>query len=314
MTFISTAGVFDGTKESGPYTEFDAPNPINTYGATKFEAEKLVAGILEKYYIIRAGWMVGGGADKDHKFVARILSQVREGRTTIHAVGDKFGTPTYTYDFAQNMLELVETPFYGRYHMACLGEGSRYQDVALEIVDFYGRRDVSVVPVTSDAFVDDYPAPRPRSEMMRNRMLELRGMNRMRRGAKDEYLELRLPPLAGLAMAGAATSRPPARTRSRLGTARSQRWRPLARDPERYGFSQRAVFHEGLDVVRSARRGRRGRGRGAASRYLRERPPTRGNHRDATSIAQEVGSQSLRWGREEKDEARLDTIVRVPPR
>ena len=73
--------------------------------------------------------------------------------------------------------------------MACQGEGSRY-DVAREIVNFFGRGDVEVVPVTSDAFADEYPAPRPRSEMMRNYMLELRGLNRMRpwREALTEYL------------------------------------------------------------------------------------------------------------------------------
>ena len=98
MVFISTAGVFDGTK-TGAYTEFDQPNPINTYSASKYEAEKLVSSILDRYYIIRAGWMVGGGNGKDHKFVARILEQVRQGRTEIYAVGDKYGTPTYTYDF-----------------------------------------------------------------------------------------------------------------------------------------------------------------------------------------------------------------------
>ena len=130
-----------------------------------------------------------GGIDRDHKFVAKVIDQIRAGATTIRAVTDKLGTPTYTSDFAQNMLELIETPFYGRYHMACLGEGSRY-DVAREIVDFYGRHDVDVVPVTSDAFADEYPAPRPRSEMMRNHMLELRGLNRMRpwREALREYL------------------------------------------------------------------------------------------------------------------------------
>ncbi|HET7029289.1 MAG TPA: sugar nucleotide-binding protein, partial [Candidatus Limnocylindrales bacterium] len=82
-------------------------------------------------------------------------------------------------------------PYVGRYHMACLGEGSRF-DVAREIVDFFGRTDVEVVPVTSDAFLDKYPAPRPRSEMMRNYMLELRDMNRMRdwRVALRDYLSV----------------------------------------------------------------------------------------------------------------------------
>ena len=190
MTFISTAGVFDGTKESGPYTEFDAPNPINTYGATKFEAEKLVAGILEKYYIIRAGWMVGGGADKDHKFVARILSQVREGRTTIHAVGDKFGTPTYTYDFAHCLLGLMHSEVYGLYHMVCGGDGSRF-DVAARILEVLGRDDIELVEVDSEFFAEEFPSNRPRSEIMRNMALDLQGMNTMRPWpeALAEYLE-----------------------------------------------------------------------------------------------------------------------------
>jgi dTDP-4-dehydrorhamnose reductase len=189
LVYISTAGVFDGEKLDGPYDEFDTPRPINIYGKSKFEGERLVLRLVPQHFVIRAGWMVGG-IDRDHKFVAKVIDQLRAGATTIRAVTDKLGTPTYTLDFAQNMLELVETPFYGRYHMACLGEGSRY-DVAREIVDFYGRHNVSVVPVTSEAFADDYPAPRPRSEMMRNYMLELRGMNRMRpwREALREYLE-----------------------------------------------------------------------------------------------------------------------------
>jgi dTDP-4-dehydrorhamnose reductase len=189
MVYISTAGVFDGEKVDGWYDEFDTARPINVYGRSKFEGELLVLRLVRRHFVIRAGWMVGG-IDRDHKFVAKVIDQLRAGATTIRAVTDKLGTPTYTRDFAQNMLELIETPFYGRYHMACLGEGSRY-DVAREIVDFYGRHDVNVVPVTSEAFADEYPAPRPRSEMMRNYMLELRGMNRMRpwREALREYLQ-----------------------------------------------------------------------------------------------------------------------------
>jgi len=188
LVYISTAGVFDGEKDDGPYDEFDIARPINVYGRSKYEGELLVLRLVRKSFVIRAGWMVGG-IDRDHKFVAKIIDQLRSGATTIRAVTDKFGTPTYTRDFAENLLELVESSFYGRYHMACLGEGSRY-DVAQEIVAFYGRDDVEVVPVTSEAFADQYPAPRPRSEMMRNYMLELRGMNRMRpwRQALREYL------------------------------------------------------------------------------------------------------------------------------
>ena len=189
LVYISTAGVFDGEKKDGPYTEFDEARPINIYGRSKYEGEVLVQRLVPRSFVVRAGWMVGG-VDRDHKFVAKVVDQLRNGSLSIRAVTDKLGTPTYTQDFAQNLLELVATKYYGLYHMACLGEGSRY-DVAREIVGFYRRGDVEVVPVSSDTFALQYPAPRPRSEMMRNYMLDLRGMNRMRpwRIALRAYLE-----------------------------------------------------------------------------------------------------------------------------
>jgi dTDP-4-dehydrorhamnose reductase len=188
MVFISTAGVFDGTKV-GPYTEFDQPRPINTYGATKFEAEKLVSSMLDRYYIVRAGWMVGGGDGKDHKFVARILEQVRDGRTTIYAVGDKFGTPTYTYDFGRCLLNLIDSELYGLYHMACGGQGNRF-DIAAKILQILGREDVALVEVDSAFFEEEFPSNRPRSEIMRNMALDLQGMNLMRpwEVALEEYI------------------------------------------------------------------------------------------------------------------------------
>jgi dTDP-4-dehydrorhamnose reductase len=190
LVYISTAGVFDGEKTDGAYTEFDDARPINVYGRSKFEGERIVPRLVPESFVVRAGWMVGG-ASKDHKFVAKVIGQLRDGARSIRAVTDKLGTPTYTADFALNLLELVDTRFYGLYHMACLGDGSRY-DVAREIVSFYGRDDVEVEPVSSEAFVADYPAPRPRSEMMRNHMLDLRDMNRMRpwQVALREYLTI----------------------------------------------------------------------------------------------------------------------------
>ena len=187
LVYISTAGVFDGEKLT-PYTEFDEARPINVYGRSKYEGEVLVLRLAPRSFVVRAGWMIGG-AERDHKFVAKVVAQLKGGATSIQAVTDKLGTPTYTRDFAANLLELITTDYYGRYHMACVGEGSRF-DVAQEIVDAYGL-DVSVVPVTSDFFADDYPAPRPRSEMMRNYMLDLRGLNRMRlwKVALREYLD-----------------------------------------------------------------------------------------------------------------------------
>lgn len=178
LVYISTAGVFDGTKIDGAYTEFDKPNPINVYGASKYYGERLVEQIADRWFIVRAGWMIGGG-DRDHKFVAKILDQLRAGKSTLRAVTDRLGTPTYTRDFAANLLALIPTDAFGLYHMACRGDGSRFE-VAVELLRLLGRTDVSVIGVGSDAFLDTYPAPRPRSEMMRNLMLDLRGLNQMR--------------------------------------------------------------------------------------------------------------------------------------
>jgi dTDP-4-dehydrorhamnose reductase len=196
LVYISTAGVFDGAK-AGAYDEFDPPNPLNLYGRSKFEGERLVQNFCDRYFIIRAGWMVGGGA-KDHKFVAKILNQIRSGSRQLHAVGDKLGTPTYVPDFARCFHGLLDSRSYGLYHMACEGEGSRY-DVAKEILRILGLDDqIELLEVTSDFFADDYPSVRPRSEIMRNLALELQGMNIMRpwRVALEEYLLLNFAQLA----------------------------------------------------------------------------------------------------------------------
>lgn len=187
MIYISTAGVFDGEK-SGYYNEFDKPNPINIYGKTKYEGEIFVEKLCGRYFIVRAGWMIGGG-EKDKKFTAKIIKQLKDGVEELYVVNDKFGTPTYNVDFSRVLCWLAQTNWYGVYHAACTGTGSRL-DVAREILKFLDRNDVKLIPVTSDFFQNSYPAPRPKSEMMRNYVLELRGYNAMRpwKTALSEYL------------------------------------------------------------------------------------------------------------------------------
>lgn len=190
MVYISTAGIFDGTKPSEVYHEYDQPNPLNVYGQTKYYGELIVQQFVERHFVIRAGWMVGGGRSKDHKFVARILQQIRDGKKTLHAVGDKLGTPTYTPDFARTFLGLIDSELYGLYHMACEGRGSRF-DVAARILEVLGLSDeIELVEVTSDYFAEEFPSVRPYSEIMRNLNLDLQGMNMMRpwQIALEEYI------------------------------------------------------------------------------------------------------------------------------
>ena len=188
LVYISTAGVFDGTKTE-PYTEFDEPNPINVYGASKFHGEQIVRETHPRHFIVRAGWMVGGG-ERDKKFVSKIIRQLESGSKTIHAVTDRYGTPTYAPAFSVILERLMKTKLFGTYHLACKGRASRY-DVAAEILRILGREDVELKAVASEFFSKEYFAPRPASEEMRNFVLELRSMNDMPqwKEALEEYLK-----------------------------------------------------------------------------------------------------------------------------
>ncbi|MDQ1251998.1 MAG: dTDP-4-dehydrorhamnose reductase [Euryarchaeota archaeon] len=187
LVYISTIGVFYGDKTE-PYTEFDNPNPINIYGRSKLEGEIIVQRLLQKYYIVRAGWMVGGGPGKDKKFIGKIMRQIEE-KKMLKAVNDKIGSPTYTVDFSSCLGNLIETGFYGLYHCTNKGYGSRF-DVAKKIVEILGRKDVIVEPVSSAYF--PLPAARARSEMSSNYKLELLGMNSVRNWEKalKEYIKI----------------------------------------------------------------------------------------------------------------------------
>jgi len=187
LVYISTAGVFDGKKDK--YTEEDYPNPINVYGKSKFYAEIAVENLLSKYFITRAGWMVGGGK-KDHKFVSYIVSQAKEGNKKFHVVNDKFGTPTYTKDFAKNLDALFNTNLYGKYHMVCEGEANRV-DIARFILETLGLKDYDMEEVSSAFFQEQFPVARARSETLINVNLKSKNLNRMRnwKEAIKEYLE-----------------------------------------------------------------------------------------------------------------------------
>jgi dTDP-4-dehydrorhamnose reductase len=197
IAYVSTAGVFDG-KKTDPYTEDDPAYPINVYGASKLAGERYVQELTPRSYIVRAGWMVGGG-DRDHKFVAKILQQLDAGARTLFAVDDKWGTPTYAPDFSKCFASLIQTQKFGLYHMACLGSGTRY-DVARQILQVLGRDDVELRAVGSDFFAESYPAPRPKSEMMLNEHLNALGLNTMRpwQESLDEYLRTAIASLMGV--------------------------------------------------------------------------------------------------------------------
>jgi len=187
LIYVSTAGVFDGTKD-GPYTEADIPNPQNYYGHSKFLGELAVKGILVNYLIMRVCWMMGGGPAKDQKFVAKIINQIKDPRTKeIRAVADQAGSPTFGKDLVSAIKILISQNKTGIFHMSNTGITSRY-NVAKFIIDIL-RPEVKVISVDSSYFKLD--AIRQKNEGL----ISKADLMRPWQEALKEYLETEWKPI-----------------------------------------------------------------------------------------------------------------------
>ena len=178
LLFISTAGIFDGLKNE--YDDWDAPGPLGVYARSKVLAEDYISRNANKYYVMRAGWMMGGGPKKDIKFVGKILRQIKNGKNILNIVNDKDGTPTYTHDFVNVAFNLINSGRYGIYNCVCEGLTSRLE-VAKEIIKILNLENtVKINEVNSDFFNKEYFSKRPRSERLLNKKLEILKLNDMR--------------------------------------------------------------------------------------------------------------------------------------
>ena len=195
VMYVSTAGIFDGKQDS--YDDWDMPNPLGHYARSKFAGERYVVENAHRYIVCRAGWMMGGGPKKDKKFINKLVKQIESGAKEIKIVNDKFGTPTYTFDFANNMKVLMEHELWGLYNMVCGGLTSRLE-VAKALIDMIPKgREIQLTEVDSSYFQQEYFAPRPPNEQLVNRKLDLRGQNHMRdwRIALKDYIRTSFPHL-----------------------------------------------------------------------------------------------------------------------
>lgn len=157
MVYISTDYVFDGEGDK-PFEVTDKPNPINYYGQTKYEGELEVQKLIDKYFIVRISWVFGSNGNN---FVKTMLRLGKE-RDEISVVADQVGSPTYTYDLADFLLEMIETDKYGIYHATNEGYCSWYE-FACEIFKQAGMG-VKVNPIKTV----DYPtrAKRPKNSRL----------------------------------------------------------------------------------------------------------------------------------------------------
>ena len=147
MMYISTDYVFDGQGTKPWQPDCKDYKPLNVYGQTKLEGELAVSELLEKYFIVRIAWVFGLNGKN---FIKTMLS-VGKTHDTVRVVNDQIGTPTYTYDLARLLVDMIETEKYGYYHATNEGGYISWYDFTLEIYRQAGYT-TKVIPVTTEEY------------------------------------------------------------------------------------------------------------------------------------------------------------------
>ena len=147
MVYISTDYVFDGQGTEPWLADCQDYKPLSVYGQTKLEGEFAVSSILEKYFIVRIAWVFGHNGNN---FIKTMLN-IGKKFDTLKVVNDQIGTPTYTYDLAQLLVDMVETNKFGYYHATNEGGYISWYDFAVEIFKQAGY-DTKVLPVTTEEY------------------------------------------------------------------------------------------------------------------------------------------------------------------
>lgn len=183
LVHISTDYVFDGSATE-PIAENGEIGPISVYGKSKLKAEEAIQEILDKFFIVRTAWLYGING----KNFPKTMLELAENHSQITVVYDEVGTPTYTPDLAGAISELIETDYYGIYHITNSDYCSwcEFAKYIFEVAD----KDVTVIPVTASEFAR--PAPRPSYSVLRNKNWIDKGFKPLRsyRDAIKEYIEL----------------------------------------------------------------------------------------------------------------------------
>lgn len=156
MMYISTDYVFDGQGTEPWKPDCQEYKPLNMYGITKLEGENIVSSSLEKYFVVRIAWVFGLNGNN---FVKTMLN-VGKKFDKLKVVNDQIGTPTYTYDLARLLVDMIQSDKYGYYHATNEGGYISWYDFAKEIFrqavelgrSEYSEAKLEVVPVTTEEY------------------------------------------------------------------------------------------------------------------------------------------------------------------
>ena len=185
MLYISTDYVFNGQGTEPWQANCKDFDPLNYYGQTKLEGEFAVAETLEKFFIVRIAWVFG----LNGKNFIKTMINVGKTHDTVRVVNDQIGTPTYTYDLAWLLVDMVETEKYGYYHATNEGGYISWYDFCCEIYTQYGLT-TKVIPVTTAEYGLSKAARPFNSRLDKSKLIEM-GLNPLPtwQDAVKRYLE-----------------------------------------------------------------------------------------------------------------------------
>lgn len=183
LLHISTDYVFNG-ENNRPWIENDDVDPISVYGESKLKGEEYIREILDKYFIVRTAWLYGVNG----RNFPKTMLELAKNHNEITVVYDEIGSPTYTPDLAKAISQLIETDYYGIYHITNSDYCSwcEFASYIFKIANV----DVNVTPVTASEF--SRPAPRPHYSVLENKNWIKNGFKPLRnyKEAIKEYIEL----------------------------------------------------------------------------------------------------------------------------
>ncbi len=167
VVHISTDYVFDGTAGRA-YCEWDATNPVQTYGRSKLAGEEELAAHASSWTVARTSWVLGPSA-KD--FAVWLLRQLSEGREA-RLVDDQTSTPTSAVDLAVELVAMAVGRRQGIVHAANAGACTRLE-LAYAVAELAGVEPLGFVAVSGASL--GRPAARPAYSALDGRVLRLEG-------------------------------------------------------------------------------------------------------------------------------------------